>query len=409
MRCHRYLATAVLFALAATTSAHADPAATAPKSGPILDARLRYESVEDDAFTKSADATTLRLRAGYRTSVHSGWSALVAVENTSHLSRDHFNSTANGHTTYPTIADPDNTALDVAWVQYAPSDHWRTTLGRQALLYDNQRFFGNVGWRQNEQTFDALDTEYRFGNGVALRYSYINRVQRVFGEDNPTPALARFMMDAHLLHAAVPVGQGTLNGYAYFIDNHTLPLTSHRDLGLRYTIKHDANDAIGWLANAEYATQHRYGDGSQLIDADYALLEGGLVWRGNTFKAGWEKLGGNGLYAFQTPFATLHAFDGWADRFLTTPVNGLQDGYLSWSRPFGHVTATVVGHDFNSDHGSTHYGREWDSARPMSVRMSARDGCKSNTPIDIGNASDGRRLADSGVDRNTISLHPSGP
>ena len=361
MRHKNLLAAAVLLALAAANGASADTPA-APRSGPILDARLRYESVSDDAFANAADATTLRFRLGYRTPVVSGWSGLVEVENTSHLFGERFNSSANGHTHFPTVADPDNTAVDQAFVQYAPSAATRITLGRQLIVYDNQRFFGNSGWRQNQQTFDALDMEHHFGNGLALRYSYLNRVQRVFGEDNPNPALARFMLDAHLLRASFPVGPGTLVGYAHFIDNHTLPLTSHRNLGLRYTVKHDQKDGVGWLANLEYATQHRYADGSQLINADYTLAEGGLTWNGNTFKAGWETLGGNGRYAFQTPFATLHAFDGWADRFLTTPVNGLRDGYLSWSRSFGKLSATVVAHDFQSDHGSIHYGREWDAS-----------------------------------------------
>ena len=361
MRHKNLLAAAVLFTLAAANGAFADTPAAA-RSGPILDARLRYESVSDDAFANTADATTLRFRLGYRTPVVSGWSGLIEIENTSHLFGEKFNSSANGHASYPTVADPDNTELNQAYVQYAPSAATRITFGRQRMNYDNQRFFGAVGWRQNEQTFDALDMEHHFDNGVALRYSYIDRVQRVFGEDNPNPTLARFMLDAHLLRASVPVGPGTLVGYAHFIDNHTLPLTSHRNLGLRYTAKHDQKDGVGWLVNLEVATQHRYADGSQLIHADYTLAEGGLTWHGNTFKAGWETLGGNGRYAFQTPFATLHAFDGWADRFLTTPVNGLRDGYLSWNRGFGKLSATIVVHDFQSDHRSIHYGREWDAS-----------------------------------------------
>jgi hypothetical protein len=368
MQTHPCLAIAVLIGLSAATPAGAEPAASAPsaapvpRSGPILDVRLRNESVADDAFANSADATTLRLRLGYRTPVISGWSGLIEIENTSHLFGERYNSSANHRTAYPTVADPDNTEINQAYVQYAPSAATRVTLGRQRLVYDNQRFFGNVGWRQNEQTFDALDMEHRFDNGLALRYSYLDRVQRVFGADNPTPSLARWMLNAHLLRASHALGPGTLVGYAHFIDNRTLPLTSHRNLGLRYTAKHDAKDGVGWLASLEYASQHPYADGSRLIDADYAFAEGGLVWRSNTFKAGWERMGGNGRYAFQTPFATLHAFDGWADRFLTTPANGLRDGYLSWNRGFGKLSATVVWHDFQSTHGSIHYGREWDAS-----------------------------------------------
>ena len=216
-RNHR-LALAILLALAAAESVHAGLAVPSPivassaHSGPILDLRLRNEAVADDAFANNADATTLRFRIGYRTPVKSGWSGLVTVEHTGHLFGERYNSTANGRIGYPTVADPDNTAIDQAFVQYAPSAATRMTLGRQVLLYDNQRFFGNSGWRQNQQTFDALDVEHRFDNGLTLRYSYLDRVQRVFGEDNPTPSLARWQLDAHLLRASHALGAGTLIG-----------------------------------------------------------------------------------------------------------------------------------------------------------------------------------------------------
>src|SRR4249920_3868493 len=89
--------------LAVGTAAHA---ADAP-SGPTFEARLRSESVDDQAFAYSADATTLRLRLGYRTPTRSAWSGFVEIENTSHLFGERFNSTANGRTAYPTVADPD--------------------------------------------------------------------------------------------------------------------------------------------------------------------------------------------------------------------------------------------------------------------------------------------------------------
>jgi hypothetical protein len=358
----RLIVVSILCALSAATANAAEPPAASTDGKPILEARLRHESVVDDAFARDADATTLRLRVGYRTPVVSGWSGLIELENTSHLSGEHFNSSANGHTHYPTIADPDNTTIDQAYVHYAPSAATRFTLGRQVLVYDNQRFFGNSGWRQNQQTFDALDMEHTFDGGLALRYSYLNRVERVFGEQNPTPSLARWMLHGHLLRASYPGGPGALIGYAHFIENRTLPLTSHRNAGLRYAAKHDAPDDVGWLANLEYARQSPYSNGSHAIHASYTLAEGGLVWKGNTFKAGWERLGGNGHYAFQTPFATLHIFDGWADKFLTTPVSGLDDTYLSWNRGFGKLTATIAAHDFHSDHASIHYGREWDAS-----------------------------------------------
>lgn len=329
-------------------------------SGKILfDTRWRLESVDDDAFADSALANTLRARLGYQTAVHSGWSGVIELEATQHLFGEDFNSTANGQTAYPTILDPDNSELNQAYVRYAPEASSQFTLGRQRLQWDNQRFFGNVGWRQNEQTFDALDVQHAFKNGLKFRYDYLDRAQRVTGADHPNENLARYQLDAHLLALSGKAGPGTLTGYAHFIDNQTLPLTSHRNLGLRYTAKKEMPDGIGWLATAEYAKQDAYADGAAAIDAHYLFLEGGLVWKSNTFKAGWEQLGGNGNYGFATPFATLHAFNGWADKFLNTPVDGLDDAYLSWNRKFGKTTAVAAWHDYQSDAGSRHYGSEW--------------------------------------------------
>lgn len=356
------LTAAIAIALLAAPGASALAQTAAPRDGFTFEARMRNEQVNDDLFAKNADATTLRIRLGFRTLSYHGLSAYIEGESTGHLFGADYNNTANGHTTFPTVADPDNTELNQFYLNFAPSDATRVTLGRQRLQYDNQRFIGNSGWRQNEQTFDALDAQHKFGNGLTVRYSYLDGVQRVFGDDNPTPHLGDWNLSAHLLSVSHALGPGTLTGYGHFIENKTLPTTSHRNLGLRYTAKHDAPDALGWQATAEFARQDDYADGSPLIGANYTLLEGALIWRGNTFKAGHEVMGGDGHYAFQTPLASLHAFDGWADRFLTTPVNGLEDNYLGWNRKFGKFTATLVWHDFRADHGSLHYGQEWDAS-----------------------------------------------
>ncbi len=347
--------------LAPPALAQAPAPAPAPASGPTLDLRLRHESVDDDSFAKDAQATSLRARAGWRIPLGAHWRALVEIEHTTHLGGENFNSSANGHTGFPTIADPDNTELNQAWLAWAPRAGTQLTLGRQRLNYDNQRFIGAVGWRQNEQTFDALDLQHRAGKW-SLRYSYLDRVQRVFGDDNPNRTLARWDLDAHLFNVAHPLGPGTLTGYAYLLDNQSLPATSQSTLGLRYALRRERKDALGWFLNAEAAHQDNYAGGSALIDAGYFLFEGGLLWRGHAFKAGWEHLGGDGRYGFSTPLATLHAFNGWADRFLATPVAGLEDRYLGWNRKFGKLEATVVWHDYRSDAGSRDFGREWNAS-----------------------------------------------
>jgi hypothetical protein len=334
----------------------------APPPGLALDLRLRSESVDDAAFARDADATTLRVRAGWRLPLGTHWRGLVELEHTSHLGAEDFNSSANGRIWLPTIADADNTELNQAWLAWTPSDATQVAAGRQRLVFDNQRFIGNAGWRQNEQTFDALDAQHKTAGGWRLRYGYLDGVQRVFAGDHAVDANAHWDLDAHLVNVGHALGSGALTGYAYWIENRTLPLASHRNLGLRYTLRHEAKDAPGWFANLEYARQSPYADGRGTNEADYALLEGGLLWRGSTFKLGRELLGGDGTYGFATPLASLHAFNGWADRFTSTPADGLDDRYLGWNRNFGKLEAVVAWHDYRSDAHARDLGSEWDAS-----------------------------------------------
>lgn len=354
------LAAALLLAVAGP--ALAQQAAPAPTTGATFEIRSRFESVDDDAFAQSAEALTVRARLGYRMVFNPTWSALVEAEANGHLGDEQFNSTENGQTGYPSVVDPDNFELNQAVLNFTPAASTRASLGRQRLVYGNQRFIGNVGWRQNEQTFDALDVQHAFGNGLTLRYSYLDRVQRIFGDNHPNQALARWNLDSHVFDASYKLGPGVLSAYVHLFDIETVPASSHRNAGVRYAAQGGPADGTGWQATVEYAKQRPYADGLDRNEADYLWIDGGLRWQGNQFNLGFEQLGGDGRYGFQTPFATLHAFNGWADRFLTTPVNGLNDVYLGWKRGFGAWTANVVVHDFEADQGGADYGQEWDAS-----------------------------------------------
>ncbi|MFP5465867.1 MAG: hypothetical protein ACLGHR_14025, partial [Gammaproteobacteria bacterium] len=123
---------------------------------------------------------------------------------------------------------------------------------------------------------------------------------------------------------------------------------------------------FGWTL--ETAKQRDHASNPNDTDVEYFLLEPSLASGGLTWKLGWEQLGGNGSTAFQTPLATLHAFNGWADKFLVTPANGLDDRYASVSGKFGSgklegkLGWTVAFHDFSADRGGADYGREWDAS-----------------------------------------------
>jgi hypothetical protein len=77
-------------------------------------------------------------------------------------------------------------------------------------------------------------------------------------------------------------------------------------------------------------------------------------------------LGGDGSNAFVTPLATLHAFQGWGDKFLGTPVNGIADSYARFAYqptvrgPFDSINSAGFFHQFDADLGTADYGDELD-------------------------------------------------
>ncbi|MGB8327145.1 MAG: hypothetical protein WCE48_06170 [Steroidobacteraceae bacterium] len=319
---------------------------------PIAELRLRDESVSDDAFARTADALTLRTRLGWKTASWNGWSALLEGEDLRSLT-DHYNSTRNGRTTYPVVSDPEGAELNRASISYATKT-FEATVGRQRIQRDNERHFGASGWRQREQTFDAVGFSCSPDERTKLRYSWVDGVRRVNG--------TRVDLDAHLLNASrkLPVGEGV--AYAYLIRNQDTPTASTRTLGARWLGDRAIAKTVKFSWALEYADQHPYQGGAAVNSADYWFAEAALSSRGHTLKAGSERLGGSGQFGFTTPYATLHAFDGWDDKFLTTPRDGLRDWYIAVNGPLARTKYVLAVHRFEADHGSAHYGNELDAS-----------------------------------------------
>lgn len=340
---------------------------------PSLDMRYRYETVDQDALAQNARASTLRTRVGYVTGAFGGFKAGVELENISNLGSESYNNTYNGKSAYPVVADPDDSDINQLYVSYSGAALPKSaiTVGRQIINLDNQRFVGTVEWRQNNQTFDAASFSSQYIDHAVFYYAYVSHVNRVFGPDSPSGAnVGKFKSSSHLINASYEFDPSLkLTGYTYLLDFSNGTAVSSATYGLRLTGKYAVNQDVKLLYTAEVAHQADYAGNPSHISENYTLLEPGIAWNGWTGKAGYEVLHGNGTTAFQTPLATLHAFNGWADKFLSTPVNGLEDVYasLNYKVPFGGnwlkgLDTTVAYHDFKSDVGGIHYGKEWDAS-----------------------------------------------
>jgi hypothetical protein len=368
----------LLTALACVQPACAQEAAKPDPITPYADIRYRLELVDQDGLPKNATASTLRVRAGLKTAEWNGLSALVEGEAVTRIGPRHYNDTVNGLTAYPVVADPSDVLLNQAWLRFKPVKEVDAVVGRQAVNFDNQRWIGSVGWRQNDQTLDAARITVKPVKGVSLDYGYAWRVNRIFGPDSPQGIWRD--NDIHLLRASVeakPVG--TVTAYGYFLDLPNAPLLSSKTMGVKLAGEQKLSGKAKLLYAAEYANQRDHGPNPRNFSLDYLLIEPGVAIGAVTVKAGWERLEGNGVAALQTPLATLHAFNGWADKFLTTPANGLRDLYADVAvklPAIGSIKGASLRlqyHDYNATRAAIDYGSEWGAmlAVPIDKRLAA--------------------------------------
>ncbi len=339
----------------------ADSLGDALTGGKVLfNLRYRYEFVDQAGFSRDARASTARLRLGYETGLYHGLSALAELENVTAVGAEKYDSTANGLTSYPIVLDPEDSELNQAYLSYAGVPHTTFRFGRQRITLDNLRFIGNVGWRQNEQTYDAHSARFTPVEAFSLFYAHMNNVNTVSGEHHPDPSKADRNVFADLLNVSYRFPIGTLTGYAYLLEFEDEPAISHRNLGVRFSGSHEFSDAVRLLYTAEYADQSDYKDAPATVDAGYLFAQAGVGLKWFTVKAGYEVLEGDGVYAFQTPLATLHAHNGWTDKFLVTPADGLEDATLSLEASLAGMRLVAVLHDFGADAGGADYGSEID-------------------------------------------------
>lgn len=351
-------------------SSGAGGALAAEGGTPILDLRYRHESVDQAGFAHDAHADTVRVRAGYATAAWHGWSALAEADGVLGLGDGRYNDTRNGQRQYPVIADRPGAEINQALLRYVAGKN-SATLGRQRINLGNQRFVGGSAWRQNEQTYDGARLQLAPLDALSVDYSYVDGINTVFGPDDSAASNRANPSDieghSHLLQAGwriVPALSASAYHYELELDgiavNATAPsgTLDSRTTGLRLEGTQGA-----WSYAAEYARQRELDSNPWSLDSRYLLAELGWKVHGATLKAGYESLGGGegaGNRAFQTPLATKHLFQGWADVFLTTPAQGVDDAYVGATVPLGGGSLQAWYHDFSPERGGGRYGDEID-------------------------------------------------
>ena len=241
------LALATLAALLVVSPAFAGLADALRDGKSNVSARYRYESVDQDGLANKASASTVLGRLTWSSAAWGNLTAGIETDFVGVVGIDDYNSTTNGKTTYPVVADPEGFDLNQAFVR-RQSGAVTMTGGRQRILHGRQRFLGGVAWRQNEQTYDAVRIESK-GDDVTLDYSFIANVNRIFGpEDGAQPA--DWQSAIHAFRGVWSVGDGEISAFAYDFDlqnDNGIP-NSNRTYGAEYTGEHGGFTLSGGIA-----------------------------------------------------------------------------------------------------------------------------------------------------------------
>jgi len=352
-----------------------------------MNLQYRYEDVRNasvpvaPAQTNQAQANTVRLRLGYETATFNGFGAMVEAESTHDLGNGKYNGGNNGNTNFATILDPEITEINQAYLSYSGMANTTVKWGRQRIKLDNDRFIGNVGWRQNEQTFDAFTLVNKSLPNTTIFAGYLTNANRVIGDGAAADAGNAHMRSPLLNVSYKGWSFAEIVGYVYALDYKPVgAATTNANTADTYGIRLNGSTAMGGnklLYTAEFAEQRDGSNNPTNFKDTYTFLEGGIdVTNVAVFKLGYEVLGTDlsattkatgaaTTRSFATPLATLHAFNGWADMFATaTPAQGLKDAYVSAGTKLAGINLGAAYHSYEADKttaalSSKKLGDEW--------------------------------------------------
>ena len=342
--------------------------------------QARYESVESPNHARGqAKAMTLGTRLGYETGAYHDFAANVQVQGVwSNKQFDDNQANGNNNTGLNKVNDPGGVGVNSAHLIYRGIADTTLRQGRQIIRYDDDRWVGNVDWRQNWQSFDASSITNKSIADTTIQAAYVTNVNRPSG-DGAAQSNSNGISsgNAHMKSTLVNINNKSLSfadivAYSYRLD-YTNPAQAAASTGAPNTFGSTdttglklakggidvAGYKFGWVA--EMANQKNFKLNTTSYNARYTNINANVtVGSLGNFKIGQEVLGSDNSRSVQTPLSTLFAFNGWADKFLVTPTTGLKDSYVKYRNNAYGIVFGGDWHDFKSDVGGSKYGRELD-------------------------------------------------
>ena len=329
-----------------------------------LDARYRLHVVEEASKPFDATASTLRLRAGFRTAEFEGVSGYLELDHTEALGASKYNHALDPRPGYPTIPDPKVTEMQQAYLEVRELGGFEVRFGRMTPSLDDRRYLAPGSFRQNARSLDGLRVTNTGLKNLTLKYYYHWNFNLPLGDDHPA---GDWNTDAHLLFAEYAgFKNARISSFGYLLKVKDDAPQSSQTFGMRLHGKAKLGAGAHALYEAQYAYQRDYANNPNNYAGVIFWASAGLQSGRFTAKIGYENLEGDGTNAVRFATGARHRYQGLADQFRAIPPEGLIDTYahLTYRMPdMGFMKKPILHleyHDFEAQNTLDAYGTEWD-------------------------------------------------
>lgn len=225
--------------------------------------------------------------------------------------------------------DESLTNLYEGWAKYHFNEHWSLKIGRQALDYDNARFFGNLDWAQQGRSHDALlftykndSTGLKLDAGLAFNQNG-NEPSKLFETfyDGSNYKAMQFIW----LHKTVGSGK-----VSFLVQNDGRQVASDSTSAYRQTLAALGSAKVGGMnLNGEFYYQTGKNTAKNDISAFLLALNATFQTSITPITIGLDYLSGTSINdskdkSFNPLYGTNHKFYGFMDYFYVGNFHGQQ-------------------------------------------------------------------------------------
>lgn len=258
-----------------------------------------------------------------------------------------------------TLSAKDNlNSFHEAWVQFSVSDYFDVKLGRQEIIYDDSRIFGNVGWAQQGRSHDAIIAKFKTSDSGKLDIGFALNNDTQAGVKSIYSNVAGYKTFQYVWYNTKMNNFGISflalnNGIEYLDINNEANVSYSQTFGPRLTYKKNniSLDAAAYLQTGNVIT-------TPISASYYSANINVKTTKEFNLGLGFEYLSGKDtndtntdLKSFNPIFGTNHKFNGWMDYFYVgNHINsvGLMDINATISYTKDKFSAKLVPHIFKS-------------------------------------------------------------